>query len=151
MSKYHYSAEKVFKVNVGGTLYTTTRSTLTKYEGSLIWRIFTGDMACPRDERGTYFLDRDGHVFRFILNYLRSDKLVVPQGYRDLDILKEEADHYGLEGLVREVDSLIALRKRRRRPRQRKKSSQSTGELHRLVERNGDLYLSDEGSDYFYD
>ena len=79
----------------------------------------------------------------------------MPHGFRELDLLKVEADFYGLDGLVQEVEALIFERKqrshhRRRRP-QRKKTSQSVNELHRVQERDGGLYISDGDSDWFYD
>ncbi|KAH3755732.1 BTB/POZ domain-containing protein KCTD6-like [Dreissena polymorpha] len=154
MSRYHLSTEKVVKLNVGGTFYSSTKETLTKVHGSYIWRIFTGDAPCPRDERGSYFIDRDGPIFRHILNYLRSDRLSVPYGFREFDLLKVEADYYGLPALVQEIEVILVSfkRKRRRRPNSnRKKTSQSVNELHRVHERDGDLYISDEDSDWFYD
>ena len=91
------------------------------------------------------------YFFRHILNYLRSDRLVIPNGYRELDLLKVEAAFFGLERLVQEIDAMTASRQPRRRPRARKKSSQSVGEIHRVHEKNGDLYMYDEDSDWFYD
>ncbi|KAL4220631.1 BTB/POZ domain-containing protein kctd15 [Mactra antiquata] len=150
MSKFHMISERIVKLNVGGTFYTSTKATLTKVHGSLLWRIITGDVASIRDEKGSFFIDRDGPVFRHILNYLRSDRLTVPYGFRELDLLKVEADYYGLPAVVTEIEITIASRKRNRRRKPRKKTSQSVGELNRIHERNGDLYISDEDSDWFY-
>ena len=89
---------------------------------------------------------------RHVLNYLRSDRLAVPHGFREYDLLKVEADYYGLQSLVQEIDDTIMAKKRRNRRRPpRKKTSQSATELHRVQEKNGDLYISDADSDWFYD
>ncbi|XP_045199627.2 BTB/POZ domain-containing protein KCTD6-like [Mercenaria mercenaria] len=151
MSKYHAVSDRIVKLNVGGTFYSSTKTTLTKVTGSYLCRLMTGEVPCTRDEKGSYFIDRDGQVFRHILNYLRSDRLTTPFGFRDLILLKVEADYYGLPGLVQEVELALNSRRRNRRRRQRKKTSQSATELHRVHERNGDLYISDEDSDWFYD
>jgi len=77
----------------------------------------------------------------------------VPFGFREYDLLKVEADYYGLQALVQEIEMIMVSmkRKRRRRPN-RKKTSQSVGELNRIHESNGDLYAgSDDESDWFYD
>jgi len=112
--------------------------------------VATGNQQCPRDERGNYVIDRDGHVFRYVLNYLRTSKLLVPQGFRELDILKEEGDFYGLSRLVQEIDRIIEQRKRRARGRRwngaAKSLSQSvSGDLHKLT------ITDDAEPDYFED
>lgn len=151
MSKFHVVSEKIVKLNVGGTFYTSTMTTLSKIPGSHLCRIMTGELPCPRDEKGSYFIDRDGQIFRYVLNYLRSDRLTIPFGFRDLKLLKDEADYYGLPDLAKQVDLAITSRRRNRRRRQRNRTSQSTAELHRVHEKNGDLYISDDDSDWFYD
>ena len=64
-------------LNVGGTKYTTTRNTLTKYPQSLLGRMF--DKECPFkltfDKENNVFLDRDGEMFKYILRYLRDNRL----------------------------------------------------------------------------
>ena len=39
-------------------------------------------------------------IYRYVLNFLRTNKLIVPQGFRELDILREEGVYYGLSRLV---------------------------------------------------
>lgn len=57
-------ADRVVKLNVGGVLYTSTKSTLTSIPHCYLSRLVTGAIRPLRDERGTIFIDRDGHVFR---------------------------------------------------------------------------------------
>ncbi|KAH3755444.1 hypothetical protein DPMN_190140 [Dreissena polymorpha] len=74
-------------------------------------------------------------------------RVSVSYGFCEFDLLKVEADYYGLPALVQEIEVILVSfkRKRRRRPNpNRKKTSQSVNELHRVHERDGDLYISDE-------
>ena len=82
--------DKVITLNVGGTRYTTTLSTLTKYPDSMLGVMFSGRHDLPQQEDGSYFIDRDGEVFKYVLMYLRDrdlcfdylhdDQLRNPQG-----------------------------------------------------------------------
>lgn len=38
-----------------------------------------------------YFIDRDGLMFRHILNFMRNSKLLISENFRDMDLLLEEA------------------------------------------------------------
>ncbi|XP_011676650.1 BTB/POZ domain-containing protein KCTD12-like [Strongylocentrotus purpuratus] len=93
----------VLELNVGGQAYTTALSTLTKDRDSLLAEIFTGrsesDLA-HRDSRGRYFIDRDGQLFRYILDYLRTHKLLLPEDFSETSRLYEEARFYRLAGLM---------------------------------------------------
>ena len=66
---------KIVTLNVGGSRYTTTLSTLTKYPDSMLGTMFSGRHALVQQEDGSYFIDRDGESFRYILMYLRDDRL----------------------------------------------------------------------------
>ena len=63
--------DKVVTLDVGGTKYRTTLSTLTKYPDSMLGVMFSGRHDLPQQEDGSYFIDRDGEVFKHILMYLR--------------------------------------------------------------------------------
>ena len=49
---------------------------------------------------GSFFIDRDGTHFRFILNYLRDGKLILPEGAIFLKELEAEAKYYQLQGIL---------------------------------------------------
>ena len=64
--------EKVVTLDVGGTKYRTTLSTLTKYPDSMLGVMFSGRHDLPQQEDGSYFIDRDGgEGFSFLMSYLR--------------------------------------------------------------------------------
>ncbi|XP_078389853.1 BTB/POZ domain-containing protein KCTD21-like [Cetorhinus maximus] len=90
-------------LNVGGTLYTTSSETLTRYPDSMLGAMFKGQLSSRRDQAGNLFIDRDGKPFRHILNYLRSSHLDLPEGYRELRLLKREADFYQVGPLLEEL------------------------------------------------
>lgn len=45
-----------------------------------------------------YFIDRDGKMFRHILNFLRNKQLLLPDNFAYLDLLLREAIYFDLEG-----------------------------------------------------
>lgn len=59
-------------LNVGGNLFTTSVMTLRNSPSpSLFNAMFSGRHSLKPDEKGAYFVDRDGRHFHDILNYLR--------------------------------------------------------------------------------
>ena len=97
--------ERKIVLDVGGTRYTTSRSTLTKYPESMLGVMFSGrhDIEAMKCSDGSFFIDRDGTHFRHILNYLRDGEEVVRSFPKTLDTLQgifREAEYYQLEGLV---------------------------------------------------
>jgi len=96
----------LIRLNVGGERYTTTRATLTRYPRSMLGAMFSGTLATSVDEHGCFFIDRDGPMFRHVLNFLRSGRLALPSDFRQLDQLAVEADFYQIEDLVKEIARL---------------------------------------------
>ena len=102
--------DKVITLNVGGTRYTTTLSTLTKYPDSMLGVMFSGRHDLPQQEDGSYFIDRDGEVFKYILMYLRDSTVAFIHASR-LDEaqqlhLKLEANYFllpNLEGVLQQA------------------------------------------------
>ncbi|XP_068610874.1 BTB/POZ domain-containing protein KCTD21-like [Brachionichthys hirsutus] len=90
-------------LNVGGELYTTSLATLTRCRDSMLSAMFTGQSPGLRDDRGNVFIDRDGKVFRYILNYLRSSSLDLPEGFTELALLRREADFFQICPLLEEI------------------------------------------------
>ena len=88
------------KLNVGGHHFTTSLQTLTKDPNSMLAAMFSGKFEMKPHEDGTFFIDRDGTHFRFILNYLRTGKLTLPDGAKFLKELAEEAEFYQIQGIL---------------------------------------------------
>lgn len=90
-------------LNVGGEIYITTLDTLTHYRDSMLGAMFTGKIPVLRDNRGHVFIDRDGKMFRYILNYLRSNSLDLPDGFSEVKRERREADFFQIRPLLEEI------------------------------------------------
>lgn len=93
--KYPVGTSDVVELNVGGTLFSTMRSTLCSVEGTLLNAIFSGKMDCQRDKEGRYFIDRAPDLFKIILEYLRTGYLLWPGSEIEKQRLKIELEHFG--------------------------------------------------------
>ncbi|KAL6734221.1 hypothetical protein Aduo_004785 [Ancylostoma duodenale] len=96
-------ADDVIELNVGGTHYSTTRQTLAKEPDTTLSKIADCSPSLPKGvirlDNNKYFIDRDGALFSHILNYLRTEKLILPEGFKETCRLLDEADYYEIEKL----------------------------------------------------
>ncbi|XP_066288610.1 BTB/POZ domain-containing protein kctd15-like [Branchiostoma lanceolatum] len=92
-------------IDVGGHIYTSSLSTLAKYPESRLARLFNGSEPIVLDSlKQHYFIDRDGEMFGFILNYLRTGKLLLPDDFGTFDNLYEEARFFEIHPLVADLE-----------------------------------------------
>ena len=98
LDQVHFSS--TVKLNVGGQHFTTSVQTLTKDPNSMLAAMFSGRFNMKPSEDGSFFIDRDGTHFRFILNFLRTGKLTLPEGATFTKELEEEAEFYQIQGLI---------------------------------------------------
>ncbi|XP_038673850.1 BTB/POZ domain-containing protein KCTD12-like [Scyliorhinus canicula] len=93
----------VVELNVGGQVYVTRHRTLVAVPDSLLWDMFgrrsPGEL--PRDSKGRFFLDRDGFLFRYVLDYMRDLRLVLPERFPERSRLRREAEYFQLRELAR--------------------------------------------------
>ena len=85
------------KLNVGGSKFETTLSTLTRHPDSMLAVMFSGRHEVPQDDDGYVFIDRDGTHFRIILNFLRTGALDVPTSQKAASELTRELQYYQLD------------------------------------------------------
>ncbi|XP_033103822.1 BTB/POZ domain-containing protein KCTD6-like [Anneissia japonica] len=97
-------AGEIVNLNVGGCIYTTSRSTLTRYPDSMLGSMFSDRLPTNVDDGNRYIIDRDGPTFRHILNFLRQSKLILPDGFQEWDILSAEADYYQIQELIQIIN-----------------------------------------------
>lgn len=103
-----YSADDtvVVDVNVGGTCYSVSRRALTNDKDSKLYEWFHSGEHCPlpKDAHGRHFIDRDGALFRFILDALRQPNydgtVPLPEDFGEWARLRNEADFYGLTAVL---------------------------------------------------
>ena len=100
------------ELNVGGKLYNTTITTLTRLPNNLIEKMFTGQIPITKDVNGRYFIDRDGDIFAHILDFLRTKSLTLQDNFNDMDSLMQEAEFYQISDLKRLIQSHAATTRR---------------------------------------
>jgi len=94
-------------IDVGGKIYTSSLDTLTKFPESKLSKMFTGSIPIVLDTlKQHYFIDRDGEMFKHILNYMRTGRSILPDNFGHLELLLEEARYYELQGLVTQLTNL---------------------------------------------
>ncbi|KAM4592500.1 BTB/POZ domain-containing protein KCTD12-like [Odontesthes bonariensis] len=96
---------EVVEINVGGQVYVTRLETLTAVPASHLWAKFTQNAPAdlPKDSKGRFFFDRDGFLFRYILDYLRDRELLLPELFKERKRLQKEADFFQLPELSRRL------------------------------------------------
>ena len=113
------SPKEIVYLSVGGTPFTTRRSTLCRVPDSALAKLFaldngpdkdkSGLRGPDKDKSGAYFLDRDPSVFAWVLCYLRLEQQLYdippPDMIRSVQM---EADFWGLKGLVDILDASLA-------------------------------------------
>nr|XP_056717995.1 BTB/POZ domain-containing protein KCTD12 [Euleptes europaea] len=100
------SLPELVELNVGGQVYVTRRGTVLSAPGSLLGRLFSrpdAAAALPRDAKGRFFVDRDGFLFRYVLDYLRDRQLVLPERFPERRRLQREAEYFQLPELARRL------------------------------------------------
>ena len=134
----------IVRLNVGGKIFTSSRSTLQAVPSSLLGKMFEDESpygALPVDEDGNIFLDRDPEAFRWVLNFLRNRGVAAkpPETDSMLARVRDEADYFGLTDMVRALDK-AALGRKREAQAARSESQvhnatliQITGHLQQLV------------------
>ncbi|XP_067130816.1 BTB/POZ domain-containing protein KCTD5-like [Centruroides vittatus] len=99
------------RLNVGGTYFLTTRTTLCRDPNSYLYRLCQNDpdLNPKKDETGAYLIDRDPDYFGPVLNYLRHGKLVINKTLAEEGVL-EEAKFYNIVDLIKLVKERIQER-----------------------------------------
>lgn len=109
--------DQLLELNVGGVLYTTSSDTLLWPTDSWFDRFLqtgspsTGAIETSpppvKDSRGRYFIDRDGVLFRYVLDFLRNRRLVLPDNFQECERLQLEADFFRLPQLSEQLSEQL--------------------------------------------
>jgi len=146
---------QIVDLNVGGILYTTSVDTLTKDPDSLLYKLFSSfdSTSLVKDSKGRVFLDRDGQLFRYILDFLRNGRLNLPTNFQEVGGLQSEAEFYGLKQLyiqLTDLDLLAGsglLTPKKKRPSATDMSGSIGGQGHIVVGYRGTFAFGRDMSD----
>uniref|UniRef100_A0A3B4B0G1 BTB/POZ domain-containing protein KCTD7 n=1 Tax=Periophthalmus magnuspinnatus TaxID=409849 RepID=A0A3B4B0G1_9GOBI len=97
---------EILSLNVGGTYFTTRLSTLQRYDDTMLAAMFSGRYHIPQDSEGRYFIDRDGHYFGDVLNFLREGELPPRERVR---AVHREAQYYSIGPLLEQLEDTQPL------------------------------------------
>lgn len=102
--------EQWIKLNVGGTVFLTTKLTLSHDANSFLSRLVQedNDLQTDRDETGAFLIDRDPKYFAPVLNFLRHGKLIL-DGLEEEGVLAE-AEFYNVTKMILLLKEKIAMR-----------------------------------------
>ena len=87
----------IIYLNVGGHVYTTTQITLLKrFPNSYFKKMLNREIRVRYDRDGNIFIDRNGTLFRQVLNYLRDGRFSVIKSALFVSRIKKELDFFEL-------------------------------------------------------
>ena len=102
-------SDKLFELNVGGVIFETTYSRLTKIRGSSLQKMVAERSL--EDSQRRLFFDRDGQLFKYILDYLRDRTCPLPSDPYLLSRIVNEANYFGLSTLVKYAEERLQTNK----------------------------------------
>jgi hypothetical protein len=97
---------EIIELNVGGFSYTTSRTTILSYPDTMLCKMISGQLPSATDVKQRIFIDRDGPLFRYILNFLRDKRLNLPENFSEYAQLRQEADFYRIEPILNYLDCM---------------------------------------------
>jgi hypothetical protein len=119
-----HNGSNIVELNIGGVYFTTAKTTLLRYEDSMLALIVSENYPTYKDKEGRLFIDRDATLFIHILNYLRTNKLIINDlnnndySHDNLNLsinkllnLKIEADFYRIDNLISDIDVLLMVQR----------------------------------------
>ena len=84
--------DALVQLNVGGMGFSTTVATLSSHPG-ILRDVVSGAVACQRDAEGRIFLDSDGTLFCYVLNFLRHGRFALPASFDSYPALHQTIAH----------------------------------------------------------
>lgn len=95
---------KTVRLNVGGTNYEVSRNTLERCEGSMLASLISDHWKEGNsDDDKPIFIDRNGLLFQYVLDYLRTNKIHLPSSVSQAAV-NEEFAYYGIDDGIRRGD-----------------------------------------------
>ena len=97
----HVHPNNIATLNVGGKVYAATIDTLRRYPASTLGQMFSGE---HHRAGKTVFIDGDGRMFRYILNFLRRNELLLPTDFQEYDLLLAEAKLFQIQPIIDKIE-----------------------------------------------
>lgn len=90
---------EIISLNIGGTIFQTTKATLTRFDG-MFKTMLENDILVKPAGSNAIFIDRSPKHFDLILNYMRDGDAEIPESLIEIREILREAQYYLLGGLV---------------------------------------------------
>ncbi|NXU22748.1 KCNRG protein, partial [Thalassarche chlororhynchos] len=94
------SNRELVVLSVGGVRFVTRASTLQQFPESRLAQMLNDDDREFKLVNGEFFVDRDGTLFSYIMDFLRTLQVSLPTDFSDYQRLQREAEFYGLYPLA---------------------------------------------------
>ncbi|CAO4371439.1 unnamed protein product [Caenorhabditis nigoni] len=104
--KSHEIPFGLVNLNVGGTVFQTTKATLTRFDGMFKTMLDNG-ISVKIKEIDTLFIDRSPKHFDLILNFMRDGDVEFPENSREIREIRREAQYYLLGGLEEICEQIL--------------------------------------------
>ncbi|EFA83034.1 BTB/POZ domain-containing protein [Heterostelium album PN500] len=101
-----YDASDWVTLNVGGRIFSTTRSTLLKDKDSMLAKMFGESWDSTRDINGNYLIDRSPEYFAPIINFLRCGNLIIDDGV-NVEGVYLEARFFNITGMLDRLSAMV--------------------------------------------
>ena len=103
---FFFAMDDWVKLNVGGKIFWTTKTTLQSEPDSMFAKMFSREFAPgTKDEKGAYLLDQNPKYFEPILDYLRTRKLINDPNV-SMDGVLAVARFFGIQSLMDQIEEL---------------------------------------------
>ena len=98
---------KPVKLDIGGTGFKTSLETLRKDSDSMLASMFSGRFSMKAQDDGSFFIDRDPTHFRYILNFLRTGKIIIPDDAIAREELLLETEFFNVRPMLDKLSAML--------------------------------------------
>ena len=102
--KLEETTSAIVSLSVGGMRFQTTKSTLGK---SGFFNVMLSGKFGDKQKDGSYFIDRSGYYFKYLLDYMRCGYVSIPS--KEAPILQLEAQFYQIDLDLKEIIQSMKL------------------------------------------